>query len=176
MRELFFILLYAFTFITGFSQQSTESKLVNQVFQDFNMGKTGYVDTILILLHPIHTIPRTDSNFERIKDQYKGLRKSTYDEFVGNLDKNMILQNIETLATPFIIDQTIYKNYSEIFSKHKNILIIELSNIGYSDDKNQALIYYGTIQGPMSGGGVYLIYEKKKTNWKLKKVIGAWAT
>jgi hypothetical protein len=176
MRGLFLILIYLLSFRTGFSQQQLESKLVDQVFHDFNVGKTKHVDTILILLHPIHKIPLKDSNLERFKDKYKSLKKSTYDEFVNNLEKDITLQDIKTLEKPFIVDQTVYKNYSDIFLKHKNVLIIELSNIGYSVEKDQALIYYGSIQRPMSAGGVYLLYEKKKANWKLKKVIGAWAT
>lgn len=176
MRRLFFILLSGIFLMTGFPQEPKEGKLVNQVFEDFSVGKNKNIDTIVILLHPIHDIPRTDFNFERIKDHYKGFKKSTYENFVDNLDKEIVLHDLKTLDTPFIIDQAVYKDYSEIFSKHANIQIIEISNIGYSEDKTQAFIYFGKIQGAMSAGGVYLVYEKKKAKWRKKKIVGAWAT
>jgi hypothetical protein len=55
---------------------------------------------------------------------------------------------------------------------HKGFL--EFSNIGYNKSKTQAMIYYGYHYGIM-GGGIYLIYEKKKKGWKNIKVITAWA-
>jgi hypothetical protein len=176
MRRLVSILTFVLSCLNGFTQQSTDIQIVNKVFQDFNLDRSKYIDTIVILVNPIHNIPQVDSNFERIKDQYRRIERSTYEEFISKLDKDFILQDIKVLATPLIIDKTIYNDYSEVFTKHKNVLIIEISNIGYSDNYDQALLYYGSIQGPMSGGGVYLIYEKRASKWKLKKVIGAWAT
>jgi hypothetical protein len=53
--------------------------------------------------------------------------------------------------------------------------MIEFSNIGYNDNSDQALVYYGFDSGPGVGGGIYLIFERKRNKWKLKKVLPSWA-
>ena len=56
-----------------------------------------------------------------------------------------------------------------------NHSILEFSNIGFNEEKNQAFVYYGFDSGSGVGGGFYIIFEKKKGKWKNKAVIPAWA-
>ena len=49
-----------------------------------------------------------------------------------------------------------------------------MQNIGFNEAKTQAMVYYAYYDGVV-GGGIYIIYEKKKSKWKQVKVIPSWA-
>ena len=76
-----------------------------------------------------------------------------------------------------IINSEQKKNWEELRESFPNWngSVLEFSNIGFNEEKNQALVYYGFDKGPSVGGGVYIVLEKKKKKWKCKKVIPSWA-
>jgi hypothetical protein len=52
--------------------------------------------------------------------------------------------------------------------------IISLSRVGFDASKTQALVYFGNPTSATSGGGAYILLEKKGGTWIVKREIPMW--
>ena len=48
------------------------------------------------------------------------------------------------------------------------------SRVGFNNSLNQALIYVGSVGGPMMGSGSYFLMEKQNGEWLMKEQIEVW--
>jgi len=49
-----------------------------------------------------------------------------------------------------------------------------LSRVGFNEDLSQALVYMGTMSGPLAGVGYYYLLEKKDGIWQITNQVMAW--
>jgi hypothetical protein len=134
--------------------------------------------TIIVRDTPVYMNKLNANDFTRFIEKYNNLDRQTFKEFI---DRNQVGIQFGKLKLPgneiVMIKNEPKPNWQELIEKYPNWIhsIIELSNIGYNEEKNQALIYYGFDSGPGVGGGFYVIYEYNGRKWKCKKVIPSWA-
>jgi hypothetical protein len=52
-------------------------------------------------------------------------------------------------------------------SHPRSAVVLEVSAIGYNEDRSRALVYVGHYCGPLCGGGTYHMLAKKDGLWQL---------
>ena len=52
-------------------------------------------------------------------------------------------------------------------SHPRSVVVLEVSAIGYNEDRSRALVYVGHYCGPLCGGGTYHLLAKKDGLWQL---------
>lgn len=174
---LFFVILVD-------SRAQTDKDIFKQVLLDFVLkdrpSKTKKLPpiTVLILSKPGHDIQVKSDDFEKYRRDYKKLHRPTFEDFVTKIqdDLKFSIDTIDNVQT-VILDKSSFTSMSDLYKLYPNLHLglVELSNVGFNPARTQALVYYGYQGGPMTGGGVYVIYNKKKSRWKVGKTIGAWA-
>jgi hypothetical protein len=183
MRYLTTLLLFFVILVDSWAQ--TDKDVFKQVFIDFvlkdRQSKTGDLPptTVIILNKPSHDIKVKSKDFEKYRSNYKKLDRLTFEDFVIKCqdDLKFNIDTIDNLQT-VIVDKSSFKSVGDLYKLYPNfhLGLIELTNVGFNPTRTQALVYYGYQGGPMTGGGVYIVYIKKRTRWKVAKAIGAWAS
>ncbi len=134
--------------------------------------------TLTILEHPNYMNSLSMNDYERLKGKYKKLDKQTVLNFIDKAQEELRFQgvDIENIELVLLARDSV-SLYADLASKYPywSYSTLELSNIGFNKERNQAFVYYGYTKGVNSGGGVYIIFEKKRNKWKQKGVIPVWA-
>ncbi len=169
--------------LTAYAQNETAiyKKVVEDYILKYKQPNTGSASVTFIVLDAPRYMNKLDSSdFSRFKGQYDKLEESTFINFVENNQKGLYRKGLITLdgIEIIIVDREQSEKRQELLSKYPmwNRSILEFSNIGFADEKKQALVYYGFDSGPGVGGGVYLIFEKKRGKWHNKAAFPAWTT
>jgi hypothetical protein len=163
----------------------TDKDVFRQVLFDFvlkdRQSKTGDLPptTLVILNKPSYDIKVESNDFEKYRKNYKKLDRLTFEDFVVKSHEDLkfsidAIDNLQVVVVDkpsFISVRDIYKLYP-----HLHLGLFELTNVGFNPPRTQALVYYSYQGGPMSGGGVYVVYVKKRKRCKDAKTIGAWAS
>lgn len=180
--KLIISLIITLTFsIVASSQQNTD--VYRQVIKDLvikNLLKSHNSPdsiTLVILDEPSHVIDFDDSEYPRFKEEYSKLNLETFKDFIANYQRDSRFDTIQIPGIEIILyNKDSILRYEDLYLRYPNwnLSITELSNIGFNDNKNQALVYFGAYLRSRSGVGVYLVYECKNGKWKLKKKIPAW--
>ena len=149
--------------------------------------------TLIIIEMPRYMRKLDDNEFSRHKRKhYKNLDEKIFVDFIKMNQEGLNIEyfvkmNQEGIENSnysdvniVIINQEQSKNREELLTRYPNwawnLLILEFSNIGFNENKTQALVYYGFDGGGYGiGGGFYIIFEKKRGKWKRKGVMPAWA-
>lgn len=135
--------------------------------------------TLTVLEKPAYMDTLNINDFNRFKEKYEKLDKQTYIDFINKAQDNVQFEEINIPGFEFIaFKRDSVPKYKELIVKYPYWVhsILEFSNIGFNKEKDQALVYYGFNSGPGVGGGVYIVFEKRRNKWKCKKVIPAWAS
>ena len=116
--------------------------------------------------------------FSRFKEKYKKLDEETFIDFIKKNQEGLQMGSDRFTAIDIVmVNQEQSKSRKELLTTYPNWngSILEFSNIGFNGERDQAFVYYGFNSGPGVGGGIYIVFEKKKNKWKCKAVIPAWA-
>jgi hypothetical protein len=182
MKRNILIFAFLFTHVLAFSQN--EEGIYSRVFIDYieklKQPKIDYSSgiTLTVLKRPEY-IEKLDTNdYYRFRDKYDKLEMKTFINFIKDNQTDLHFEKIDIHGTNVVIlENESIPSWLELSSKYPNWIysIIELSNIGFNEARNQALVYYSFNSGPGVGGGFYLVLENNGRKWKCKKVIPAWA-
>ena len=161
----------------------SEAEIYKHVISDFVLKHRqpntddSQPTTLIVLETPAYMIKIDDSDYSRFKEKYKKLDQQTFEDFIKKNQVNFQFENLKVADIETVMfNKESRPNWEELYSTYPNwdYRILEFSNIGFNEVKNQAMVYYGFDSGA-TGGGVYIIYKKKGIRWKIKKVISAWA-
>jgi hypothetical protein len=64
--------------------------------------------------------------------------------------------------------ESFYKRYRDSSG------LISFSRVGFTRAHNQAFVYFARSCGGLSGGGGYLILEKRGSQWIIRQSEGIW--
>jgi len=53
---------------------------------------------------------------------------------------------------------------------------MQFSRVGFNDTVDQAIVYVGSIPGPMMGSGNYYLLEKQGGQWSIREQVLAWVS
>jgi len=157
------------------------SKVINDFALKLQQPSIDYSSstTLTVLENPIYMDSLEMKDFVRFQAKYADLDQKTFSDFI---EKNQSSSQIAQFDFPGIemvmLNSESPTNRRELQSKYPKWIpsILEVSNIGFNEPKTQALVYYGFDSGPGVGGGIYIVFEKKRRKWKQQILIPAWAT
>jgi hypothetical protein len=182
MKRVILILTLLVHCALSFSQKEVE--IYNWIFinyiQQLKQPNIDYSSgTTLTVLKRANYMRKLDTiDYTRFKEKYDKLEYKTFINFIHQNKLDLQSEKIGISGVKVVIlENESIPRWSEIISKYPNWIfsIIEFSNIGFNEAKDQALVYYGFDSGPGVGGGFYVVFEKKKRKWKQKGIIPAWA-
>ncbi len=181
MKNAILVLLIVSLNVTVYSQP--ENKIYKKIIHDYvlkhRQANFKYSSTKLIVLEaPIYMRKLNANEFSRFKEKYNKLDEYTFVDFVKKNQEGLNFDSSSFSGIDIIMaNKEQSKNWNQLYTLHPNWngSILELSNIGFNKEKDQAFVYYGFSSGPGVGGGIYIVFEKKREKWKTKKVIPAWA-
>jgi hypothetical protein len=152
-------------------------KIVNDFILNLRQSNLDYslLTTITVLDYPVSMDSSLNiRDYPRFKEKYKNLDKQTFLNFIEKSKSSLqfgevIIPKIELV----ILKKESIPSSKELSLKYPKWIraIIELSNIGFNEAKNQAIVYYGFFVGQGLDGGAYIIYEKRRKKWKKKGLI-----
>ncbi len=121
----------------------------------------------------------TVDHFTYLKKEYPKLDQSTFSSFLENSSQSLHLDTLNSINIPvFKVQISEAKDWKQIALIYPSWsgLVFEFSNVGYNEALDQAMLYYAYyfVEGA-AGGGVYLLYKKKREKWKFKKQFRSWA-
>lgn len=168
---------------TTASLAQADTEVFRKVMEDYVLKnkpphlKASKTMTVVILSKPSHDIQLTSADFGRFHDQCEKLDKSTFESFLEKAHQDFTAPD-EKIQDTKIVTIEKFTDYKDLYKKYADYdgRLLEFTNVGLNSTGDQALVYYGWQQGPGVGGGVYLLYARKGTHWKLIKTFGAWAT
>lgn len=182
MRLLNIWILFLLFSTSAFCQH--DSVIYNMIIEEYVLNlRQPNIDyssntTITVLKSPRYLSQLTNEDFPRFKEKYDKLNKQTFYGFVKNIQDDLHLDMHKfTDIDVVLIDKDSIPKRIDLINLYPAWIhsMIEFSNIGYNDNRDQALVYYGFDSGPGVSGGIYLIFERKRNKWKIKKVIPSWA-
>ncbi len=120
---------------------------------------------------------------EQIKDSFKDVSNETVKSYIErnaqpsqlspdmNLGVDYVLLNTEEFAKI-----TSQPNWGEVITKtypgsHGYTIF---SRVGFNNSLDQAVIYVGSVAGPLMGSGFYYLMEKKDGEWLIMEQVLVW--
>ena len=182
MKVIVFTTLFLFinSIANGQNDCVILKKIIDEHVLRYKQPGISYTSTTLLILeYPKYTISICPNDFYRYKKQYKKLDEKTFADFLNQNQERTINWDCKYTDIEIIrVSQEISNNWNALIEKYPNwnLSILEFSNIGFNEEKNQALMYYGFYNGPLSAGGFFIVFEKKRDKWKEKFVIPIWST
>jgi hypothetical protein len=180
IKKLLFALLFLHTLIV-YGQRTEDSELYHTIL------KSEFVDHYYrVVIKDSTSIIWTglkDSMFISFSRELPELLKETFIDFIKNNSFKFGLndefkEEIDIILLPDSIEKEIFNNdngWALFYEKYKNSQgILDFSRAGFSNDKKQALIYYGNQSNWKSGKGFYVIFEKKDGKWIRINSMTAW--
>lgn len=177
-------------FICGCKQNDIENEVISDLIK--NRFKTQQYDTIysngkIVSILPTEKIKfilitetdTTDSKwlYDSLDEGYE-LDQECYSDYV---EKNKTVIKVDSI--PFFNGEITYLSKSEYNKIFKNggwdnyynkfgyMYYVQVSRPGFNKAKNKAIINIRTYSGPLSGGNLYLLLEKRENIWKIKEII-----
>jgi len=173
---MFFVLI-----ISTNNYGQDEQKIYCQILTEFVFNTSPFSnDSITLVLRDTPLYLSLLDDYNNLKINYKKLEKQTFNNFIQRRNQKIEkLDFINIWSDIIIIDNKQILDKHEFLLKHPNwnLWILEFSKIGFNEQRNQALVYYGFETEARTGGGVYIILKKKRNGkWKIKKKIPSWAS
>ena len=152
-----------------FNFEEEELTVINQLFRNIN-------DDPLYLLQQLggYSKDGSKSKTDQIYDDLQFIKKRNYEELDDELFNNFIEKNSKRL----IIDKATKFNFNFLWYEERSILegndfvgypLLELSRVGFNNDRTKCLLYRGYQAAPLAGDGCYIIMKKKNGLWISKK-------
>jgi hypothetical protein len=66
--------------------------------------------------------------------------------------------------------------WDAFYKKYSPSGYMQFSRVGFNDTVDQAIVYVGSIPGPMMGSGNYYLLEKKGGQWSIREQVLAWVS
>jgi hypothetical protein len=182
MKRTFILLTWLFSSVICFSQN--EQEIYSEIISEFVIkNKPSGLDystgiTLIVLEKPKYLNIPGEFDYPRFKEQYSHLNPLTFKDFIN---KNQTVLHFDDIklknVNVVILGRDSIPDRTKLFAGYPNWIpsILEFSNIGFNEQMNQAMVYYGSSSGPGVGGGIFIIFEKNGKSWKYKKIIPAWA-
>jgi hypothetical protein len=73
-----------------------------------------------------------------------------------------------------VMDQP--NGWDAFYKKYSPSGYMQFSRVGFNDTVDQAIVYVGSIPGPMMGSGNYYLLEKKGGQWSIREQVLAWVS
>lgn len=189
MQKKLLIVLFAINFIACsiFTPTATPSaadiEKEEQAVYSFFVYDPGGV--AIILQDTSANISEADpqESIDYIKSGLKGISNETLDSYLarnaqpGQLSADMNLgMDYILLSTEELAEISSGPNWGELLtekypSSHGYTIF---SRVGFNNSLDQAVIYVGSVAGPLMGAGFYYLMEKKNGEWVIKEQVLAW--
>ena len=88
------------------------------------------------------------------------------------LGVHYILLSTEELSA--VMDQP--DGWNAFHEKYSPSGYMQFSRVGFNNTVDQAIVYVGSIPGPMMGSGNYYLLEKKAGQWSIREQVLAWVS
>ena len=151
------------------------------VYSSFFGGNPG---TIVILQDTSTNISSDDpqQSIDYIKSGLTGVSKETLDNYLernsetSQLSPDMqigvdyVLLSTDELST--IMNQP--NGWDAFYAKYSHGGYAQFSRVGFNDSLDQAVVYFGSMAGPLMGSGFYYLMEKQDGQWVIKEQLMAW--
>jgi len=174
----FFFVLHS----SGYSQPESiiyNTVICEYVLKEHNKGSNSSSTTLLVLESPKYMKQPRSVDFDHFIKEYKKLEKETFNNFLVKNVTNINLKNEDFSRENMVTishNQSTHRKDLLVKYPNWNTWILEFSKVGFNQDMNQALLYYGFDGGPGIGGGIYIILKKKRNKWKIVETVPAWAS
>lgn len=87
-----------------------------------------------------------------------------------NLGVDYVLLSYDELSA--IMSQP--NGWDAFYAKYSYSGYTQFSRVGFNNSLDQAVVYVGSMAGPMMGSGFYYLMEKKNGEWLIKEQVMAW--
>jgi hypothetical protein len=152
------------------------------VYSFFVSGSNG---PVLILRDTSANISGDDpaTTVEYIKSGLKTISRETMDSYLARNAQPSALSPDMQLGTQYtlISSDDLHKitsqpNWGELLTEKYNGAhgYTSFSRVGFNSSLDQAVIYVGSMAGPLMGSGYYYLMEKKNGQWLIKEQVMAW--
>jgi hypothetical protein len=71
-----------------------------------------------------------------------------------------------------IFDEGWWDDFYEIYPNSTGI--IEISRVGFNNDRNKAFLYFGYQAGGLAGAGYFILLSKNIDNWIMDEIVMLW--
>ena len=183
MKTIFALIFFVLHTGMVFCQVDSEvyAKVIDQYVLKLRQPSIDYSSSTTLTVREIPVYMKTNGleDFAWFKQKCKRLEKQT---FINFIEKNPSTLNKDMFDIPgfnvVILKNDMIPSRAELIEKYPDWIfsILAFSNIGFNEDKSQALVYYSFDSGSMAAGGIYLLYEKKRRKWKQKGFMPSWAS
>jgi len=92
-------------------------------------------------------------------------------KIINQSEKELVLLTDSALNSAFGSSGDWYKYY-KTFPKSKGL--VRISNLGFSKDGTQAVMFYSYSQATLTGAGYMAIYTKKDNRWNFEDRVEVW--
>lgn len=151
---------------------------------------TNYPETVVILQETsTGFLPSSDDELqermEYIASGLPGASQETLNDFhernrrqPSQLSSEMqlgveyVLFSTEELSS--IMNQP--NGWDALYEKYSPSGYVQLSRVGFNKTLDQAILYVGSVAGPMMGGGNYYLMAKNDGQWVIKEQVLAWVS
>jgi hypothetical protein len=155
-----------------------EEDAVYSFFVGSNLG------TIVILQDASTNISSDDpqQSIDYIKSGLPSVSKETLNNYLernrqpSQLSPDMqigvdyVLLSADELST--IMNQP--NGWDAFYAKYSHGGYTQFSRVGFNKTLDQAVVYVGSMAGPLMGSGFYYLMEKKDGQWVIKEQVMAW--
>jgi hypothetical protein len=154
-----------------------------QAIYSFFLPRTGSPVLILEETSADISSDNADQSIDYIKSDLEGVSKQTLNSF---LERNVQPTQLSTdmdlgveytlLSTDDLHRIASQPNWGKLLEEeypgaHGYTIF---SRVGFNNSLDQALIYVGSVGGPLMGSGSYFLMEKQNGEWTMKDQIEAW--
>jgi len=140
------------------------------------------------VLEPETTMPEEPWSWDWVQAKFPGLERGTYDNFssenerarpIAPLDRGAMKLHILTRAEAEEFDAILYDDnrtdYWDVFrNRHGKAVRVGLSAPGFSEDRQQALIYYEASFDWLAAWGSYCFLKRKGDRWEIAEEVCVW--
>lgn len=139
----------------------------------------------MIILQDTATDINTDDpqqTIDYVKSGLKGISNETLDNYLernaqpGQLSSDMQL-GVEYVLLSSEELSTIFKQpdgWDVFHKKYSDSGYTVFSRVGFNSTLDQAVVYVGSMAGPLMGAGYYYLLEKENGEWLIKEQIMVW--
>lgn len=119
---------------------------------------------------------------EYITSGFPSASKETLDDFLEHnrqpsqlspemeLGVEYVLLSVDEFSS--IMNQS--NGWDAFYEKYSRSGYVQLSRVGFNQTLDQAVLYIGSVSGPLMSSGDYYLMEKKDGQWAIKEQVLAW--
>lgn len=112
----------------------------------------------------------TSVSKETLNDYLERNRQSSQLSADMQIGVDYVLLSQDELST--IMSQP--DGWDAFYAKYSHGGYTQFSRVGFNNSLDQAVVYVGSMAGPLMGAGFYYLMEKKNGEWVIKEQVMAW--